>query len=418
MLLGCIADDFTGASDLANTLAKGGMTTVQFAGVPRRADVPACEAGVVALKTRSIPAAEAVRQALEALEWLRGRGCRQFVFKYCSTFDSTTAGNIGPVAEALLAALDAPAAIVCPAFPATGRTLFMGHLFVGDRLLSESGMEHHPLNPMTDPDIRRWLKRQTKCAVGLVPHAVVREGAAAVSAAIEAEAEAGKPLVVVDAVADEDLMTIGKAIAGHRLITGGSGIALGLPENFRGAGLLADAGSGFEPIPGPGVVLSGSCSTASNAQVMEHLKTHPGLAVVASDLMDGRLSADDALGFVRSNIGKAPIVYSTADPASVKAAQERYGREALAARIEHFFASLSVKLVAEGVTRLAVGGGETSGAVVTALGLGHMLVGPEIDPGVPALATERPTPLRLALKSGNFGAAGFYDKALKVLGTT
>jgi uncharacterized protein YgbK (DUF1537 family) len=418
MLPGCIADDFTGASDLANTLAKGGMTTIQFAGVPRRADVPACEAGVVALKTRSIPAAEAVRQALEALEWLRGRGCRQFVFKYCSTFDSTTAGNIGPVAEALLAALDAPAAIVCPAFPATGRTLFMGHLFVGDRLLSESGMEHHPLNPMTDPDIRRWLKRQTKCAVGLVPHAVVREGAAAVSAAIDAEAEAGKPLVVVDAVADEDLMTIGKAIAGHRLITGGSGIALGLPENFRGAGLLADAGSGFEPIPGPGVVLSGSCSTASNAQVMEHLKTHPGLAVVASDLMDGRLSADDALGFVRSNIGKAPIVYSTADPASVKAAQERYGREALAARIEHFFASLSVKLVAEGVTRLAVGGGETSGAVVTALGLGHMLVGPEIDPGVPALATERPTPLRLALKSGNFGAAGFYDKALKVLGTT
>lgn len=417
MLLGCIADDFTGASDLANTLAKGGMATVQFAGVPVAGEAPDCEAGVVALKTRSIPAAEAVKQSLEALEWLRSQGCRQFFFKYCSTFDSTPDGNIGPIAEALLDALGAPSAIVCPVFPATGRTLFMGHLFVKDRLLSESGMEHHPLNPMTDPDIRRWLKSQTKCDVGLVPYAVVRQGADAVAAAIDAEAKAGRPLVVVDAVVDEDLMTIGKAIAGHKLVTGGSGIALGLPENFRRAGLLADAGSGFGPISGPGAVLSGSCSTASNAQVAEHLKTHPGLAVAAPDLMEGRLTVDHALGFARSNAHDDPIIYSTADPASVKAVQERYGRDAVAARIEHFFAELSVKLVADGVTRLVVGGGETSGAVVTALGLDHMLVGPEIDPGVPALAADRPRPFRLALKSGNFGAVDFYGKALEALGT-
>ena len=237
MLLGAIADDFTGASDLANTLAKGGMATVQFVGVPREA--ADCEAGVVALKTRSIPADEAVRQSLAALDWLQAQGCRQILFKYCSTFDSTPAGNIGPVAEALLDRLGAPVAVVCPVFPATGRTLFMGHLFVQGRLLSESGMENHPLNPMTDPDIRRWLALQTKGEVGLVPYAVVQKGADAVRAALDAEAAAGRRLAVVDAVADEDLMVIGRAIAEHRLITGGSGIALGLPENFRRAGLLS-----------------------------------------------------------------------------------------------------------------------------------------------------------------------------------
>lgn len=416
MLLGCIADDFTGASDLANTLAKGGMSTVLFAGVPPSAHAPGCEAGVVALKTRSIAAEDAVRQSLQALRWLRDQGCRQFIFKYCSTFDSTPAGNIGPVADALRTALRAPLAIVCPAFPETGRTLFMGHLFVNGRLLNESGMEHHPLNPMTDADLRRWLGRQTKAGVGLVPYPTVRQGPAAVTAAMEAEAAAGKPLVVVDAVLDEDLMTLGQAVAHQTLITGGSGIALGLPENFRRAGLLADAGSGFEPIQGPGVVLSGSCSTASNAQVAHHLESHPGLKISPTELMEERLAVSDVLSFVQANLHQDPIVYSTADPESVSQAQSRFGREAVAGRIEHFFAELSRQLVAAvGVRRLVVGGGETSGAVVTALALQSLRVGPEIDPGVPALACEQPTPLRLALKSGNFGTTDFYDKALRTL---
>lgn len=415
MLLGCIADDFTGASDLANTLAKGGMATVQFAGIPQRPDAPACEAGVVALKTRSIAAADAVRQSLAALDWLRGQGCRQFLFKYCSTFDSTPHGNIGPVAEALADALDAPVVSVCPVFPATGRTLFMGHLFVQGRLLNESGMAHHPLNPMTDPDLCRWLRRQTQGEVGLVPYTIVREGAAAISAAMTAEAGAGRRLVVIDAVADANLLAIGRAIAEHKLVTGGSGIALGLPDNFRNAGLLADTGSGFEPISGPGVVLSGSCSSASNAQVAHHLQTHPGLAVAASELMDGQLTVNVALDFAQAHSGENPIIYSTAEPAAVQAMQNRYGRAAVAERIERFFAELSVRLVADGITRLVIGGGETSGAVVTALGLEYLHVGAEIDPGVPALATERPRPLRLALKSGNFGAVDFYGKALGML---
>lgn len=416
MLLGCIADDFTGASDLANTLARGGMRTVQFNGVPAGTADLGCEAGVVALKTRSIAAADAVRQSLAALQWLRDRGCRQFFFKYCSTFDSTPEGNIGPVAEALLDALGAPSAVVCPVFPATGRTLYMGHLFVGGKLLSESGMENHPLNPMTDADIRRWLDLQTAGEAGLVPYGIVRRGAAAIRDAIGVEAKNGRRLVVVDAVADEDLMAIGEAIAGHILVTGGSGIALGLPENFRRAGLLGEEGSGFTPARGRGAVLSGSCSRASLAQVEAYLARHPGLAVAADELVSGRLDVGGAMEFCGAHRDDQPLVYSTADPASVRAAQDRHGREAVAGAIESFFGRLAVALVEDGVSRLVVGGGETSGAVVTALGLDHMLVGPEIDPGVPALAAGGGRPLRLALKSGNFGAVDFFDKALAALG--
>jgi uncharacterized protein YgbK (DUF1537 family) len=416
MLLGCIADDFTGASDLANTLAKGGMSTVQFVGIPQGTAQASCEAGVVALKTRSIPARDAVAQSLAALSWLKEQGCRQFLFKYCSTFDSTPQGNIGPVAEALLDAVAAPVAVVCPVFPATGRTLFMGHLFVKDRLLSESGMEKHPLNPMTDPDLRRWLRLQTKGEIGFVPREIVRRGSEAVRALLEAEAEAGRRLVVVDAIEDADLLTIGAAIAHHELVTGGSGIALGLPENFRKAGLLRKAGSTYRPGKGPGIVLSGSCSSASQAQLAHYLLTHPGLALEPEALMSGRQKVADATAFVRDHLKDAPVVYSTAKHERVAQAQEKFGRQELADKIEHFFGALAAALVDEGVARIAVGGGETSGAVVTALKAESLIVGPEIDPGVPALAATGDRPVRLALKSGNFGAVDFYDKALHALG--
>jgi 3-dehydrotetronate 4-kinase len=422
MLLGCIADDFTGASDLANTLARGGMATVQFVGVPSSGEGAqcdagaACDAGVVALKTRSIAAGDAVTRSLEALAWLKAQGCRQFLFKYCSTFDSTPEGNIGPVAEALLHALDAPAAIVCPVFPATGRTLYMGHLFVGERLLSESGLESHPLNPMTDPDIRRWLALQTTGAVGHVGYATVRQGPDAIQTAIEQQATAGRRLVVVDAVVDDDLLAIGRAVAGHRLVTGGSGIALGLPDNFRRAGLLRPESNQFEPIVGPGVALSGSCSPASLTQLERHLADHPGLAVKADDLLSEKLTVEDAAAFVARHRGQHPIVYSTADPQAVRQAQGAHGARAVAEAIEGFFGRLAKKLVADGVTRIAVGGGETSGAVVNALDIERFDIGPEIDPGVPALSTQRPRPLRMALKSGNFGADDFFDKALGTLG--
>ncbi len=417
MLLGCIADDFTGASDLANTLSRHGMHTVQFVGVPDVAAAVPCEAGVVALKTRSAPRADAVDRSLQALRWLSAQGCSQFFFKYCSTFDSTPGGNIGPVAEALLDALGAPIAVVCPAFPATGRTLYQGHLFVRDRLLSESGMEHHPLTPMSDPDIRRWLSRQVAGDVGLITFEIVRRGAGEIAAALRVEAAAGRRLVVVDALTDDDLRAIGAAAADHSLITGGSGLAMGLPATFRSRGKLGDVGERFTGQPGPAVVLSGSCSTASLAQLRRYLRHHPGLAVDPGALLMQQVTVESACDFVLASAGEAPAIYTSAEPAMVAQAQDRFGRDTVAHAVEAFFGALAAALVRSGITRIAVGGGETSGAVVEAVGFDRLEIGPEIDPGVPALSSRSPTGQRvcLALKSGNFGSDDFYSKALAVL---
>lgn len=418
MLLGCIADDFTGASDVANALAKryrgfGGMATTQFVGVPEGPAPSTCEAGVIALKTRTIPPQEAVAQSLAALDWLLAQGCRQILFKYCSTFDSTPEGNIGPVAEALLERLGG-VAVVCPAFPANGRTLVHGHLFVGGRLLSETGMRDHPLTPMTDPDIRRWLRRQTRGDVGLVALDTVRRGPHAIASALAAEAAAGRFLVVVDATGDADLMAIGEAVADARLVTGGSGIALGLPQNFLRAGLLGSRADAFPGYDGPAVALSGSCSTQSLKQVAHHAERHPALPIFPDDVILGEMNVERALRWTLERLEQLPLVYSSATPDAVRKAQERHGRERVAGTMEAFMAGLAQQLVDRGVTRLVVGGGETSGAVVTGLGIGALAIGPEIDPGVPALAAYRPA-IGIALKSGNFGAVDFYEKAATIL---
>jgi uncharacterized protein YgbK (DUF1537 family) len=415
MLIGAIADDFTGASDLANTLTQRGMRTVQTVGLPQ-ADPVDADACIVSLKTRSIDPAEAVRQSLEACRWLRRHGARQILFKYCSTFDSTPEGNIGPVAEALLTELDAPFAIACPAFPTNGRTIYQGHLFVADRLLSESGMENHPLTPMTDPDLRRWLQRQTKTPVGFVPFQVVSAGADAIRSRLSAEAAAGRRLIVVDAVTDQDLLAIGTAVADCVLVTGGSGIALGLPDNFARQGLLRLRESVAEPVEGPGVVLSGSCSSATRRQVEAYGKTHPTFLIDPDAVMGGATTAETLVAAVRPHLAEGPMIYSTADPEQVRKAQERHGRERLAGALEQLFGDVASALVKAGATRIVVGGGETSGAVVQALGVEQMAIGPEIDPGVPVLyARSGAGRVGLALKSGNFGAQDFYAKALTVL---
>jgi uncharacterized protein YgbK (DUF1537 family) len=389
---------------------------VQFLGLPTRPAPAKCEAGVVALKSRSIPAGQAVAQSLAALDWLKSQGCRQFIFKYCSTFDSTPQGNIGPVGEALAAKLDVKGVIACPAFPATGRTIYRGHLFVGDRLLNESGLENHPLNPMTDADIRRWLARQAKSPVGLVDWPVVRQGAAAIKAALAAAAVRGEVLVIVDAVADDDLVAIGEACAEAALLTGGSGIALGLPRNFISRGLASGHQSAFAGVEGPEAILSGSCSRATLGQVAEHRKAHPVFPLDVEQVMAGAVGPGDLVGFVKANLGKAPLVYSSSPPDAVAALQAKHGREAVAHRLDGLFAETAKELVANGVRRLVVAGGETSGAVVSALDRNALAIGPEIDPGVPALVAADGEPLALALKSGNFGAPDFFTKALKVLG--
>lgn len=409
MKLGCIGDDFTGSSDLANTLAKGGMRVVQYTGVPEGPSAAEVEAGVVALKSRSIDPAEAVAQSLAALEWLKAQGCEQFFFKYCSTFDSTPEGNIGPVAEALADALDASKVIVCPAFPGTGRSVYQGHLFVGDRLLNESGMQNHPLTPMTDADLRRWLAPQTGLSIGHVDAGAVFAGADAVRAGLDAAEAAGHRLVVVDAIRDADLMVIGEAAAGLPLITGGSGVALGLPRNFGCTAGVPD----WAPQSGKVVAVSGSCSQATRAQVAYHAARHPAREILAEDVIEGRLTAGEVAAWLLDRAG-VPLAYSSADPAMVSQVQERHGRDRSASALEGFFAQVARDCVAGGATRVITAGGETSGAVVEGLALSELAIGPEIDPGVPAL---RAGPeLVVALKSGNFGTEDFFEKAAGVLG--
>lgn len=417
MLLGVIADDFTGASDIANTLAKGlpgegGLRTVQYLGIPHGKAEPDVEAGVIALKSRSIEAAAAVEQSLAALRWLLGQGCEQIVFKYCSTFDSTPQGNIGPVAEALARALDVKGVVACPAFPGAGRTVYQGHLFVKDTLLNESGLQNHPLNPMTDADIRRWLRLQTTGGVGHVDIATVREGPAGIKAALR---EQDNTLVIVDAITDDDLVAIGRAVASCRLVTGGSGIAIGLAANFIGRGLAAGTGAAVIGMDGPEAILAGSCSGATREQVDIHRKDHPALAIDVAGVLDGSVTAADLTSFLLANRGRAPLVYSSGTPDEVQAVQARFGREVVAAALDGLFASTARELVKAGIRRLVVAGGETSGAVVSALDLGALTIGAEIDPGVPVLLSGGDEPVALALKSGNFGAPDFFTKALERL---
>jgi uncharacterized protein YgbK (DUF1537 family) len=414
MLLGCIGDDFTGSSDLANTLVKSGMATTLYGGVPSAPAAGGVEAGVVALKTRSLPVADAIAQSLAALRWLQDQGCTQFFFKYCSTFDSTPEGNIGPVAEALADALGARSVIFCPAFPGAGRSIYQGHLFVTDKLLSESGMENHPLTPMSDPDIRRWLQRQTKVPVGHVGFKHVRQGGEQTLQALRREEAAGRRFMVVDALDDEDLFAIGEAAADEILVTGGSGVAIGLPENFRRKGQIAAQPARVSGVSGPGLVLSGSCSTATRDQVTTYRRDHPVLEIKADALMNGEISVSTALDFVRANLDASPLIYSSADPDVVRAAQERYGMEAIAHTIEGFFATLAAEARRLGVTRFVSAGGETSGAVVQGLGLTAFDVGAEIAPGVPMLRIAGED-LAITLKSGNFGSSDFFAKALSML---
>ncbi len=417
LLLGCIADDFTGATDLANTLVKGGMRTIQLLGVPRPGlEVPPADCIIIALKSRSNPPPEAVQMSLAALDWLRNHGAQQYYFKYCSTFDSTDSGNIGPVSDALLDALGGNITVFNPAFPTNKRTVYKGYLFVGDELLSESGMRHHPLTPMTDPSLVRVLQRQTPHKVGLVQYATVVNGPRAVREALDGFGKRGVRHVVLDAITDEHLISLGEACAHLKLITGGSGMAMGLPANFVRAGSLKPGQRYDLPkVSGPTAVLAGSCSVATQEQVAEMKKAHATFGLDPLAIATGRDQAQEALAWADTRLSDKPIlIYSTAAPEQVSAVQNQVGREQAGTMIESTLGRIAQGLVAKGVRRLVVAGGETSGAVVGALGVQGLLIGPEIDPGVPwTFSIGKPT-LALALKSGNFGAPDFFSKAFRV----
>ena len=418
ILLGCIADDFTGATDLANTLVKNGMRATQLIGVPdAKADAGDAEAVVVALKSRTAPVEEAVAQSLRALDWLQAKGARQIFFKYCSTFDSTPKGNIGPVADALMQKLGAKFAIVCPAFPGAGRTIYLGHLFVGAVLLSDSSMKNHPLTPMTDSSLVRLMAAQSKGKVGIVPYPAVDAGVEATKAAMQKLIDEGISYGVVDALSDRHLSTIGEAIASHALITGGSGVALGLAENFRRAGLLGAAATPSLPdVRGRAMVLAGSCSTATLGQIEHAKKIWPNQKLDPARIAAGDNVADEVARWALRQPEASPVlIFGSAPPEEVKAVQEKYGREAAGAMMEKTLGSIAEKLVAGGARRMIVAGGETAGAVVSALNIKGLRIGREIDPGVPWTESTAEPKLALALKSGNFGAVDFFPKALGML---
>ncbi len=402
MKIGVIADDFTGASDIALTLAEGGMRTAQFIGVPDAPAPSVIEAGVVALKTRTCPIDQAVETSRAACDWLIDQGATQIIFKVCSTFDSTDTGNIGPVLDALAARLNAPRTITCPAFPENGRSVYQGHLFVKDTLLNESGMQDHPLTPMRDADLRRVLARQSQQKIGHVPALTVLQGADAIKTALPATGH-----TIVDAIRDDDLMEIGKAVQNEVLLCGGSGIALGLPVNFGASPGTPD----WQAITGPGAVLSGSCSIATRAQVTRFKAKAPNKEITAEDVLDHGFSATDLADWALAQ-PSAPLIYSSADPSVVRAAQDKYGQDTVAHAIEALFSDLAKSLVANGLSRLVVAGGETSGAVVSGLKVNVLQIGPRLAPGVPALRLEQDRPIALALKSGNFGDEDFFASAL------
>jgi uncharacterized protein YgbK (DUF1537 family) len=383
--------------------------------VPDEGAAVEADAVVVALKSRTIEPAAAVAQSLAALRWLRAHGMRQIYFKICSTFDSTERGNIGPVAEALADALDAAFVPVCPAFPENQRTVFKGHLFVGDLLLSDSSMRHHPLTPMTDASLVRVLQRQCRDQVGLVDHAVVRQGAEAVRTRMHALRVEGVRFGVVDAIANEDLMTMGQAFAGLPLLVAGSGVAIGLPQNH---GLAPSAAAAALPaVPGARAIVSGSCSAASNAKVVDFIRRGgEAFAVEPLRIAAGEDVATAALAWAEGRLPGQPLLfYATAEPEAVKAVQARLGVEAAGALVEHTLSTIARGLVERGVRQLVVAGGETSGACVQALEVARLRIGPQIDPGVPWCHALSPVAgaqgLLLALKSGNFGTPDFFTKA-------
>ncbi|MBW6495268.1 MAG: four-carbon acid sugar kinase family protein [Burkholderiaceae bacterium] len=419
MILGVIADDFTGATDVASMLVRAGMHTVQVLGVPD-GGLPEADAVVVALKTRTIAASDAVEQSLEALRALQAAGARQIYFKYCSTFDSTPAGNIGPVTEALMAALATSFTIACPAFPENGRTVFRGYLFVGDELLSESGMRHHPLTPMTDANLVRVLQSQTRGKVGLLRYDVLREDAAARIVELQGE---GVEVAVADALNNADLLALAEACAELPLVTAGSGVALGLPPAYQRRGWFQPSSSAaqLETVAGPAAIVSGSCSEATNAQVARWLASgRPAIALDPLALHHGEKSVEQLLEQALAALASAPVlVYATAEPARVQAIQQALGVEVAGALVEFALAAIATGLVRAGVRRLVVAGGETSGAVVQALGVQQLRIGPPICPGVPWTQARLPAggdALLLALKSGNFGAPDFFAQALRAAG--
>jgi uncharacterized protein YgbK (DUF1537 family) len=424
-LLGCIADDLTGATDLGNNLVRSGMRVNLAIDVPADDEPVDANAIVVALKSRSIPEKDAVTQSLHACRWLRRQGVGPIYFKICSTFDSTPRGNIGPVIESLMEELECRFSVVVPAFPENGRTVYQGQMFVGDVLLSESGMRHHPLNPMTDSNLVRFLQLQLSDAnrTGLIEYGSVADSVKAIRDRMDDLGAQGVSIALADTITDNDLDRLAAALANEPLVTASSGLARSLPRawGFR----VSETSSKLPPASGRKAIVSGSCSTATNAQVRHF--TENGGAARAIDPAQLAENAKEQISKIlewvdacwESEPDRPLLVHSTAEAASVIALHARLGVERTGDLVERALAGVASAVVAKGVRQLVVAGGETSGVCARALGVNRMQIGPQIDPGVPwCYASSAVIPdggLHIALKSGNFGSEDFFTKAFTFL---
>ena len=421
MKLGIIGDDFTGSSDIANNLKKSGMQVSMYAGVPNllpeETKKEQTDAAVIALKTRTAPIEDAIRESLEALSWLKDCGCEQFIFKYCSTFDSTKKGNIGPVTDAIMKELNTDFTIACPSFPDAGRTVYFGHMFVNGKPLNESGMENHPLTPMTDHNLVRWLNHQTKNNVGLIDFQTISKGADSVKEKIETLKTNGYKYAIVDTIKNDDFDIICNGVKDLPFLTGGSGIALGLPKIYKDRGLLSASNFEIPKNNSNAIILSGSCSVATINQINIYKENNPSLYVSPDEVINNEDLVEKVFSWIKVNETLSPLIYSSSDTKTVSEKQKQYGKEMLANKIEDFFELLSKKLVNDNFGTFISAGGETSGAVIKGLGVQELKIGEEISHGVPALWSPHSNgdkPISVTLKSGNFGQIDFFERALKV----
>lgn len=411
--IGVIADDFTGATDIASFLVENGLSAVQMNGVPTGELPEDTDTVVISLKTRSCPVTEAIQQSLKALEWLQRHGCRQIYFKYCSTFDSTAQGNIGPVTDALMDALETPFTVFSPSLPVNGRTVYQGYLFVMSQLLAESGMRHHPVNPMTDSYLPRLAEAQSKGRCGVVPVSILEQGADAIRQELARLQQAGCRYAVLDALTEHHLEIQGEALRDAPLVTGGSGLAIGLARQWAIPG-HSSVHETVRPFTGRGVVLSGSCSQMTNLQVAHYCRIAPSREVDISRCLSAETLApyvcELAAWVLHQESDLAPLVFATASTTALAAIQQQYGARKASQAVEALFSQLAAQLAADGVTRFIVAGGETSGVVTQSLSVTAFHIGPTISAGVPWVnALDKP--VSLALKSGNFGDEAFFSRA-------
>lgn len=413
MKIGVIADDFTGATDAASFIVKNGLTAIQFSGVPDNNISIETDTCVIALKSRSCSVAEAIEASLQACRWLKDQGCTLIYFKYCSTFDSTSDGNIGPVVDALMRELNTSKTIVCPALPVNGRTVYQGHLFVYEQLLSESGMRNHPITPMTESNLIKLMEAQSQGKAGLVKYEELTDVSSIKTRFLQLERQSYK-YFICDTITQDNLNQIGEACADFDLVTGGSGLVGAIAKAASNNAVHNQAA--FVPRKqGKGLIISGSCSVMTNKQVEEYSQHAPSYQIDVEMCINNPQYVNQVLGWVlsQSDVQLYPLVYATVPANHLSAIQEKYGATA-SEKIEALFHKLVCLLQEYEYHTIISAGGETSGTVTQALNINGLLVGQEISPGVPWVSS-LDGKIALALKSGNFGDEAFFKKAQEMM---